>query len=222
MQDFTKLNNQDLQTPLVATNKYGGIDDTPTQPGKGFIEARLSKDNFWNLMFAIGMTFGFVTAFEFGREYSTTAFLVSWSTILGIPLLVRKYTTVSFTTAKTFLNSQGEDISSRIPKTLVWLIVFTIGVTALTGNIIDNHGKNLPEIVSSLLIFFALFFSFSSYFILINCPISVLFNLDVWKQKSDFSTPYQPRHKSAFDSSHDDRYSLSRSYLPCNIHHRSR
>src|SRR4051812_13517192 len=107
MADFIKPSNQILQnktttidTTLVIPNEYGGIYDKPKKRKKDFVEFRMNNDNFWNLMFALGMTLGWSIALHFGRQNPTAAFISSWITIIGVPLFVRHFSKITFTDGK--------------------------------------------------------------------------------------------------------------------------
>jgi hypothetical protein len=183
----------------------------------------MNKDNFWNLVFGLAFPLGLVVAALGAKLYPGIGLIVIGCLLIGIPALVRKNIKVIFTEDKRFLNSEGQDITERIPNNLLLPILIAVGVTTLLGNPLGIHGQDMKTwLVVILALFstsFAFFFSFAAYFILINCPISVLFNLDVWKQKSDFSTPYQPHRKSS-SFSNDLYYSPSYRHYSGNTYHR--
>lgn len=90
MQDFTKLESQKLPATFDLNNF-----------NKGFIRSRMNKDNFWNLMFFVGLNFGFgisylIISLAENGKYPISASMVFWLTILGVPYLVKRNSGITF------------------------------------------------------------------------------------------------------------------------------
>jgi hypothetical protein len=194
MEDFTKPFKQELSTTTVVTtvpNEFGGIYDKPKQRKKSFIDSRKNKDNFWNLMFAVGFIIGmglvFITAPKAPAPWPIYSSIIFWTTLLGVPLVVRHFSKITFIDGK-FLNKEG--IKLDIPKQLpngFFLVATTIGTAILIGAISDKLAKSHPMIVDFIFapIFLILFFFIPVlFFIFKNCPISILFNYQFYKQNA--------------------------------------
>ncbi|WP_341753795.1 hypothetical protein [Candidatus Tisiphia endosymbiont of Dioctria rufipes] len=83
-----------------------------------WIKSRLNKDNFWNLMFWRGICFS-VFLSEQIADFSGIGGLVSLVLSLTlIPYILTRFNQVKYTDNKIFLNSQGEDLTNRLPKRL--------------------------------------------------------------------------------------------------------
>lgn len=155
-----------------------------------WLQARLNKDNLWNLVFAFAMSSGFFLAMELGKEYSKQAFFLSWTTILGVPLLVKYFTKISFADGK-FLNKERKELNlpDQLPNGF-FIIVSTILSIIITGAIIDSfNGASVEEFAprfSRFLLLSEFFFIPVLFFIFKNCPISILFNLQFYKQNMRF------------------------------------
>ncbi|WP_375331690.1 hypothetical protein [Candidatus Tisiphia endosymbiont of Temnostethus pusillus] len=147
-----------------------------------WIKSRLNKDNFWNLMFWWGMSFGLFLS-VFLDEYKYVSNALFWITILLVPYLVAKYNKVKYTEDKMFLNSQGQNLMNRLPKQLFWIIIAMIAVVALTGSILDAHWKEVNDFIAFPLLFSIFLFVPTLYFIYKNCPISILFNKNAWQER---------------------------------------
>lgn len=80
-----------------------------------FIKSRLNKDNFWNLMFLVGMVVGWSITDAFGKENPTGAFISSWLTILGVPYIIKKACPVTFDKNEGFFNSEGRSLQNSYP-----------------------------------------------------------------------------------------------------------
>jgi hypothetical protein len=86
MQDFTK--------PFKLENKAKQLEfNIPNQPKTGFIDSRMNKDNFWNLMFWLGMFLGFGASELIAQPISG---IICWIAIIGMPYLVKRNADITF------------------------------------------------------------------------------------------------------------------------------
>ncbi|BBB57624.1 hypothetical protein MPCS_01635 (plasmid) [Candidatus Megaera polyxenophila] len=234
MQDFTKPFSIDTKPKQVKAEAIEPKVDMAApnltkQPQKTFWDSRMNKSNFWNLMFGIGMVLGGFITLKFGKAYPTLGFICAWTTLIGVPLAVRYFSKVTFTDGK-FLTIEGRelDIPKQLPNGFL-LIVTTIGTVILIGAISDKFPKpHLPVVNFIFLSIFliSLFFIPVLFFILKNCPISILFNYQFLKQQnaraSNSSCYSGSEYKSSFTDDDYRRSSPTQSYRPGNIYHSSR
>lgn len=234
MRDFTKPFSIDTKPKQVRAEAIEQKVDMATpnltkQPQKTFWESRMNKSNFWNLMFGVGMVLGSFITLKFGKEYPTLGFICAWTTLIGVPLTVRYFSKVTFTDGN-FLTIEGRelDIPKQLPNGFL-LIVTTIGTVILIGAIADKLAKTYPDelinLVFAPIFLISLFFIPVLFFILKNCPISILFNYQFLKQQNarGRSSYYSgPEYKSSFTDDDYRRTSSTQSYRPGNIYHSSR
>lgn len=145
----------------------------------GFIKSRLNKDNFWNLMFWVGMTL-----FTVLGEYFNNIKLVEYSFFcfagLGLPLIIKQVQDVKFDKKYGFFNNNGRSLGSAkdcVPKQLLFVIVLSIFLI-----IYLSSGKISLGFVA--LYWSILCLNITLYFIYKNCPISVIFNLNIFERTS--------------------------------------
>lgn len=146
-----------------------------------FISSRLNRDNLWNLFFSLGLASGFALAQLFDNDGSTLPFFISLATIITLLVLIAFYNKVTINEEGKFLNSNGTDITDRHPSLLA-LLFFTIGVPSFIAIILQASAMQhliLPDIISFLI----LFSGPSLYFIIINCPIAIMFKSAIWVRR---------------------------------------
>src|SRR5690606_25192732 len=102
---------------------------------KNFISSRINKDNFWNLVFALGLALGcgfsdLVTGCASGSNILYIGKLIDLTTILAMTSMVRKFNKVTVTEGKKILNSQGQDITDRAFRTGFQMIIFNVVLLA--------------------------------------------------------------------------------------------
>lgn len=148
-----------------------------------WFKSRCTHDNFWNLVFWLGMTIGFFITFLFGEQHPNAAFISSWSTLIGVPFIVVKGSKVTFTKEEGFFDSKGVSLIGRYPIGFGWMLPASLGVLAIIGSFIDSHAEKISDEISTLLIFGTFFFVNTIYFIHKNCPIAIIFNRHIWLSK---------------------------------------
>ncbi|CAN0586391.1 unnamed protein product [Ectocarpus sp. 12 AP-2014] len=142
------------------------------------IKFRLNRDNFWNLMFWLGLSVGWFLTLQFSGEQQYIGTVICWTTLIGVPYLVKKASRITFNENKEFLNHQGEVLNKRIPNGF-WLIFSTFAVTALLGSILDSW-KNISDITSTIILISVFFMVPTLHFVSKNCPIAILFHKNFW------------------------------------------
>lgn len=200
--------SQALATPKVP-NEYGGIYDLPKSPTAPLAPSRLNKDNFWNLMFALGMSVGSATMGLF-------------LTVLIVPLIVKYFSKVTFNDGK-FLNSQGKELSIQkdVPKGAT-VIISTILCTMVVRSSLAPYLENTSDIYT-VAFCFCLFFIPILFFITNNCPISIMFNSAFWQQiNSQAAARPHIRRKSLAPERSASDYVTNPVYknLPFNLFHK--
>jgi len=197
MQDFTKPFSIDTKPKQVRAEAIEPKVDMAApnltkQPQKTFWDSRMNKSNFWNLMFGIGFILGmglfFILALGSASPLPPYVFIIFWTTLIGIPIIVRHFSKVTFTDGK-FLTIEGRelDIPSQLPNGF-FIVVTTIGMVILIETILHKfprmHGNAIVNLIVSPIFVISLIFNFVLFFILKNCPISILFNYQFLKQQN--------------------------------------
>jgi hypothetical protein len=232
MDDFSKyLSKNKHSEAKPVPNEYGGIYDKPKAPAHqkvGFIRARLNRDNFWNLIFWLGMSCGCAIAALIGEKHNKLASVVLWITILGMPILLRIFNRVTFIKDNEFLNSEGQDLSKRLPSGFT-MVITALAVPALIGLHLDTSTYK-HSLIADIIGYFSLFLGITLYFILINCPMAILFNKDIWYDKNAHKrtscrssySHHKPHHSDHISSLSPRSWTTSpgHSSLSSNIHHR--
>ena len=186
----------------------------------GFIKSRLNKDNFWNLIFWLGMTL-FTVLSEYFNNIALVEYSLLYFAILGLPFIVKQIQDVKFDKKYGFFNSDGRSLGSAkdcVPKQLLFIIVLSIFlITYLSSGKINLGFASLYWSILS--------FNITLYFIYKNCPISVMFSRHIIQPMSaeesrgltkTISEMYRPISSS---SSVPDYFgSLKYMDMSCNIH----
>jgi len=168
-------------TPVIP-NEYGGIYDRPKKPKISFLQSRLNKDNFWNLMFFDGMNLGFgIAGLIMVLTNNNTLFSIAmWVVILTVPYIIKKNCHITFDKEKLqFLNRDKEVLNDRAPNFFL-LIVLIFAGGGVTAFILDSlkdliNPSIFPAIFTTVLIFVP-----TMYCILKNYPIAVYFKKEAY------------------------------------------
>jgi MFS family permease len=188
----------------------------------------MNKDNFWNIVFWLGMSTGTLISFFLAPKanseqgFSYLALAVFLSTLIGVPILVRSFSKVTFVKENIFVNSEGREL--KVPRDLpmaFFVIVGTVGTLVLTGLLLDKY--KVSDLIS-ILIFVPLLFGIPTlFFIFKNCPISILFNRKVWSVMANVKgSGNNLNHLHSSTLSNTDagwRNSASYYYRPGNIYY---
>jgi hypothetical protein len=155
-----------------------------------------TKDNFWNLMFWVGMVSSIFVSEQLHDLSPVLSLICIILSFVTVPGLLINFNKVSFIAPETFINSNGENLQHRFPKHFP--IVFVINL--LTSGIIISKNFNELSVTSITAIFMTLP---TLYFIFKNCPISIITHAKAWKEevigwKYD---PNAPHTKYNFSSS---------------------
>ena len=200
--NLTKLESivkQELQAPidnkLVENNFHGTL-----------FEPFVNKDNFWNFIFALGMILGSVTI---GFVFS----------LILMVLILKYFSKVTFIDRKVF-NSQGKELSlEKQTPSAVFVILTTVASTVWISMHFSSYLNSLPNTLSAAIIISCFISIPTLFFILKNCPISILFNYDFYKIHAQNAPIPTRRHNDYYDEHHyNPIYSSSLS----NIYHRKK
>ncbi|RYE27587.1 MAG: hypothetical protein EOP45_00710 [Sphingobacteriaceae bacterium] len=146
-----------------------------------WFKARWNKDNFWNLMFWLGITANMVLVDIFANLVPVLALIFF---ILGLtitPYLLARVNKVVFTEEKVFINKQRESLEKKYPKHLSIIIPIAIAVSI---NCFFAFNKSFPNFEESMAVYAAIGLAVPVlYFIILNCPISILFNKNAWNKQ---------------------------------------
>lgn len=173
---------------------------------KTIIQDRLNKDNFWNLMFWVLASLCFAVIFVLPFALRIPAFL---ATIILIPIYIKTKHGMSFDKRKHFLNKNGVSLKKRYPKNIYGMFFLSFASLPLTGLAIDNFGWNI-ELLDGVFLSVPILV-LVLYFIIINCPISILFYKSAWSKSILGEYPKSNTSNSSFSSS-TNSYTTDPSY----------
>lgn len=183
-----------------------------------FVKDRLNRDNFWTLMFWVGIAVGLALALNLSPKAGGVIF---WVTMIFIPWLIKRKHGMKLDKKKHFLNSEGKSLKKKYPKNIYGMLLLSAFSFPLFGLLLDEIAKGV-DIPDGLLVSFPVFV-LVLYFIMINCPISILFYRSAWSKNILGEYPTS-------DVKHNSSSSTSRSYttdpayrsLSSNVFHSSK
>jgi hypothetical protein len=177
-----------------------------------FIKSRLNRDNFWNLMFWLGVTLCVMLS-EYFNDNKLFAGLSLWLGILGVPFIVKQMQDVKFDKKYGFFNASGRSLKDSMPMRWGFSIISSIGLIAIMRLINDKFSSD-PNTSLSMVLYWSIFCLIPTlYFIYKNCPISILFNKHIIKRMP----PEQLAAMNKFPSLSELRYSVHHVSHP--LHH---
>ena len=217
MQDFTK--------PFKLKNEVKQLElNIPNQPKASFIASRMNKDNFWNLLYFVGMFSGISIAFI------TKFMILSWITIIGFIWLVKRNADVTFDKMEqgtpTFIINGNKRVNVTGIGFIGLLIVsfgLVVGLLALIRFIVSDILKisDIP-IVLTIMSMSLLVSLPALYCILRNLPIAVYFKKEAWV--GDGTVTYGRDNRKIRPSTRNDSISFAHDYayrhLSCNLYNR--
>ena len=168
-------------TPVIP-NEYGGIYDRPKKPKISFLQSRLNKDNFWNLMFFVGMNLGFgIAGLIMTLTNNNTLFSIAmWVVILTVPYIIKKNSLVTFDKESLqFFNRNNEALTDRAPNFFLLLIV-TFAGGGFTAFILVSLKDFINPSIFPAIFTVVLIFVPTMYCILKNYPIAVYFKKEAY------------------------------------------
>ncbi|MEI7999521.1 MAG: hypothetical protein WCH62_08465, partial [Candidatus Omnitrophota bacterium] len=189
-----------------------------------------NRDNFWNLMLWFGISFSWPVILFVGKPVIDSG---AWTFLLVIlfvvPYLAAQGAKVSFDKEKGFLNKEGKSLKNVYPRKFGMVIFLTILSPVL---ILFLAGMLQSDILIFLVIGFLLplvLLTPTLYFIIKNCPITILFNKNAWCEEVTGMRQMTPEERARFDSisskrsDDSNKYRTSPAYrhLISNIHHRN-
>ena len=187
---------------------------------RDFINARINKDNFWNLIFAtllfVGISLGFMIKQPFGW---IICFIMTTAAIA----LVKYNCHLTFDKEKIeFTTSQGLKIQ-KAGVLFIWLFIISFFLAGGVVNLISEAANiEYTYLITTLFSFFFSLFP-SLYCILRNFPISVYFKKEAWIGNGQGSYGSVGSDGISSNNLFNDstRNSISYDYLPNNIWHSS-
>jgi len=207
MEDFTKLDKQTTQeVQLLLANKVAESDFRGT-----LFDSFANKDNFWNLLFALGVVLGSLTI----------GFVFSFIIMLFV---LKRFNKVTFSDGKVF-SSQNKELSiQKQTPSAVFVIITTVASTLFISMNFTSYLNSLPDTLSAAIITSCFVFIPTLFFILKNCPISLLFCASFWKENNkntsspDFNHNSSERNAFSSPSQLDYQTQLRYSDRPENTH----
>ena len=196
--NLTKLESivkHELQTPIdnkIVENNFRGT----------LFEPFANKDNFWNFIFALGTILGSITI---GFVFSLIIML----------LILKRFSRVTFVDGKVF-NSQGKELSiEKQTPSAVFVILTTVASTVWISMHFSSYLNSLPNTLSAAIIISCFISIPTLFFILRNCPISIMFNSKFWSSIEANGPKSTLRRKDTYT---DPSYS----FLSHNMFHRKK
>lgn len=221
--------NEKIYLPVVVHND--------ADPAKTW----LTKDRRWNFVFWFGTSLLMTLALELKMHCTNSAVCQIMHTTPPIALIILpvvfmlslcKYFNGTHTMTKNrkhiFFSNNNQVIEQKKLPTF-WLIILTVIGWIVTGIIMDSFDPSPKLLFDNPLLVFILctiiFSVFSLYFIIKNCPISILLNRNIWHFKpgvnlrshADYSTTRYSEHSSNSTNHFTDP---SYKFLPGNIYYK--
>lgn len=183
-----------------------------------WLKSRCNRDNFWNLMFCVGMSVGFAVS-----ELFDSVLLLLFA-IFILPRILTMFNKVTYTADGVFVNKQSESLAQNLPTKFNLVLFANIGFTAfIFVPCFMFNGFILLNLTITTFIAFLLFIP-TMYFIYKNCPVSILFHKQAWCKAVTGITPMSKAELSQRRTLADDSYrrfaGMEYSYLSTNIHHK--
>ncbi len=177
------------------------------------IFSKLAKhDNFWNILIYIVMAI----AAQISAEMHSAILLIASFTL--VPYLLTKFNKVKYLDGK-FINAEGKDLSHHLPTKLPLVLILTIILCIYT---LPKVSSLAPEHFGWFFIMVTIGFIPFSYFVFINCPISLLFNEEGNKLYGfTSSSPRRDYFANERKAAQDRSCSASYNMLPGNSHYSS-
>jgi hypothetical protein len=157
---------------------------------RNFINARMNKDNFWNVMFFITLVGGV------GIAFATNIMILSWFAIAGSIWIAKRNSSIFFDKEKSeFVINDNKRLKASGAEFII-LMFASFGVMAIIGFILDGLKiDDSPLVLATMMSLLALLPII--YCIFRNLPIAVYFKKEAWSGgKSDSSYPSRNRNNS--------------------------
>jgi hypothetical protein len=140
----------------------------------------LSKDRFWNLVFAFGMSIGLSVAAILKNNPAINfnlSIIVFVLTILLVPFIVWCFSGVTFKAGKIFLNSENRELDFDKDTPIgfpFWIALAALLLSVpLAHKLIPNCSRNISDCLFINITCFAYIVSFMFK----NCPVAIIYNL---------------------------------------------
>ncbi len=196
-----------------------------------FIIARFSRDNFWNLI----VYFGVLLTVCISVQIDSMCCLISAFTVA--PYILTRFNKIRYLENGACVNSRGNDLSNRLPLLILPIIILNF-ILCVFGDVAGLFGflSKIPQPFKFTAFIGCIMLWPMLYFIIKNCPISILFNVESWfgnssgsasgfirSSESHSALHHRPMNNSqAYSSSSNDFItSPVYSYLPQNVYHNS-
>ena len=142
-----------------------------------FINNRLNKDNFWNVMF-LTLTSTIVFVAQLLMNIIPAGFLLLFAAIIFSPYFVAKLNAVEYKNNEFISSTTNRKLGQYAPKYLGFVIWCGIPFSAFWILLLHSKAPHLDE---NMALYNAIFwFVPTMYFILKNLPISMIFNKKSW------------------------------------------
>lgn len=196
----------------------------------GFIKVRLNKDNFWNLMFLVATTLSIMLS-ELLSSLPNLSLLGLVTLIISltfVPWLMIFLNRVCWIEdSKMFVSKQGRVINTKPLKFSLLVFPAIAGSVVVVPDFLETlFSSNTLDRFIITLVFVSFFIAPVLFFILINCPISILFNKNCYRFSAGGVKFEQSRfvnHGFQVQKMLQEQYtSPSYACLSYNIHHRRR
>ena len=185
-----------------------------------FINARLNRDNFWNLMF-LALTSLVIFVAQLLMDIIPAGFLLLFAAIILSPYFISRFNVVKYENNEFISSKTNRKLGKYAPKYLGFLIWCGIPFSAFW--ILLLHSK-APYLDENMALYNAIFWLVPTiYFILKNLPISMIFNKRAWVENSNasYSSINSNDHFSSNAVDDSKKTSMNYDYLSDNIYYNS-
>lgn len=155
---------------------------------RNFINTRMNKDNFWNLMFCSALVGGV------GIAFATNIMILSWFAIAGSIWIAKRNSSIIFDKEKLeFVINNNKRVKASGAEFII-LMFASFGFMAIIGFILDGLKINDSPLVLSTMMSLLVLFPVL-YCILRNLPIGIYFKKEAWSDGKD-SSSYPSRNRN--------------------------
>lgn len=182
------------RSSFVSKTKYAKMEpqNLPTIELLKRLIMLLTKDRICNIA-----TFGSVILSLFGAGQAKSVLLIVGSITL-VPYICSRFNKVTYSAEGVFTNDKGEDLSNRLPKKLGMILCITLIAISATFTSLPSFLPHRFIIPSFAMLIFTIPFL---YFMVINCPISILCNKNAYQKEVSGITPSSNAFSKSSDSS---------------------
>jgi len=162
---------------------------------RDFINNRLNKDNFWNVMFFAFMLIGMTVVFSIKQPFAGILF---WIVVISVPMIVKIKSNITFDKKKMeFIVNKSNKFRASGAE-FILLMIGDFAIISLIGLILDGTKASTNDASISFFVGALFLFIPVLYCIFRNLPIAIYFKKEAWvTDQNNSSYPSSSRsHKN--------------------------